>query len=308
MDNVLIDIIGRQSDNISHLDGPIFQDVKGWLIGVGENDVVVKCIKDGLEYLCEGQTACIWSSPKYALGETGTRKYKIPKAKDNNNKKLDGDEEEAEAEKEEYYTLPKNSSVLYEITVNSIVMDTSRLNPYFTIQKAMTKKNIANDLYQWEWLSGGPTREKSIRLYEKSGKSMQTLLDGTYFNSVEADHPQRKECRTIMLDSFNNIVAVYMRARRYQKAKDACKVVLKIDSNNLKALLRYAKICILDYRNPNNNNKSDETTTTTTTTTEDDVEDALKKAENAITYKDAAEEDELKKLKAQWKRKKAAQQ
>ena len=302
MDNVLLDIIGRQSDSIEHVDGPIFQDSKGWLVGVGENDVLVKALSEGLEHLCEGQTAYIWSSPKYALGENGTRKYKLPKKK-STKEKMDGDDDE---EKDEYYTLPKNSSVLYEVTINSIVMDTSRLNPYFTIQKAVTKKNIANDLYQWEWLSGGPTREKSIRLYEKSGKSMQTLLDGTYFNSVEQDHPQRKECRTIMLDCFNNIVAVYMRARRYQKAKDACKVVFKIDSSNLKALLRYAKICILDYRS--NPDKKSEDSATACTTTEEDVEEALKKCENAITYKDAAEEEELKKLKAQWKRKKAAQQ
>ena len=292
MDNVLIDIVGRQSNSREHVDGPIFQDVKSWLIGVGENDVVVKAISEGLEKLCEGQTAYIWSTPKFALGENGTRKYKIPKDP-KTNKNNDGDDET----KDEYYTLPKNSSVLYEVTISSIVMDTSRLNPYFTIQKALTKKNIANDLYVNEWLKTS-SREKSIKLYEKSGKSMQTLLDGTYFNSVEQDHPQRKECKNIMLDSFNNITAVYMRARRYTQGKESCKKVLNIDSNNLKALLRYAKICILDYRKESDS----------TTTSEEDVEQALKKAENAITYKDTTEEEELKKLKQQWKRKKVAQQ
>jgi tetratricopeptide (TPR) repeat protein len=284
MDNVLIDFIGRQSNDITHLDGPIFQSVKGWLVGVGEKDVLVKALAEGLEKLKEGDTAYIWSSAKWALGELGTRKHKVSSNTDSSSK---SGEAPTTTPQDQFYTLPINSSVLYEITVTSIVADTSRLNPYFTIQKALTKKNIANDLYQWEWASSGTTREKSIRLYEKAGKDMETLLDGTYFASVEPDHPQRKQCRSIMLDSYNNVIAVYMRAKRFAKAKDAAKVVLKLDKNNFKALLRLAKVCLLDP-----------------STSLEDSDKAISAAEQAIVYKDKEEEIEVKKLRAQWKRKK----
>jgi hypothetical protein len=282
-DNVLIDFIGRQSNDITHLDGPIFQSVKGWLVGVGEKDVLVKALAEGLEKLKEGDTAYIWSSAKWALGELGTRKHKVSSNTDSSK-----NGEAPATLQDQFYTLPVNSSVLYEITVTSIVADTSRLNPYFTIQKALTKKNIANDLYQWEWASSGTTREKSIRLYEKAGKDMETLLDGTYFASVEPDHPQRKQCRSIMFDSYNNVIAVYMRAKRFAKAKDAAKVVLKLDKNNLKALLRLAKVCLQDP-----------------STSLEDSDKAISAAEQAIVYKDKEEEIEVKKLRAQWKRKKS---
>jgi hypothetical protein len=54
--------------------------------------------------------------------------------------------------------------------------------PYFTIQKALTRKNIANDIYQHEWC---PPSKDAIRLYTKAAKDMQTLLQVTYFNQVE---------------------------------------------------------------------------------------------------------------------------
>jgi hypothetical protein len=154
-----------------------------------------------------------------------------------------------------YGLVPPKSNVMYEVTVTQKVMDTSRLNPYFTIQKALTKKKIANDIYQNEWCEPPKTNEdadceysmrRAIRLYTKAAKEMEALLQGTYFQNVEKDHPQRHESRQICLDSMNNIVAVHLKQKDYHEAKLAAVEVLKMDPNNIKALLRAAKAALND--------------------------------------------------------------
>lgn len=151
--------------------------------------------------------------------------------------------------------VPPNSSVMYKVKVERKVMDTSRLNPYFTIQKALTKKKIANDVYQNEWCPPPKTSEdpdcdhamnRAIRLYTKAAKEMETLLQGTYFRNVESDHPQKLESKQLLLDSLNNIVAVYLKQKKYHEAKLSAVEVLKVDPNNIKGLLRAAKAAILD--------------------------------------------------------------
>jgi hypothetical protein len=184
---------------------------------------------------------------------------------------------------------------MYEVTVTQIVLDTSRLNPYFTIQKALNRKNIANDIYQHEWClppkaKTDPTCEaamgRAIRLYQKTAKEMETLLGGTYFQNVEEDHPQRHQSSQLMLDSLNNICAVYLKQKEYNKAKQTAVEVLKLDRKNIKALLRAAKASLLDPAS-----------------TMEEVKAALKEAGEQITYKNPSEEKELKRLKTQLKRK-----
>ena len=268
-DNVLVNLVGRQSSVMGGrptLDGPIFQQAKGWLVGIGDLDAVVKALEYGMASMKAGETAYIWSHSMYNFGP-GIRKYKPQK-----------DAEE--------YCLPPDSNVVYGVTVVQVVADTSRLNPYFPIQKALTRKNIANDIYQHEWESGGKARERAIRLYEKAAKDMHKLLEGVYFASVEQDNPQRKQCRQIMLDCFNNVVAIYMSAKRYAKAREAAEVVLKHDSKNLKALLRNAKAAMMDP-----------------SVAQAEADEAIARAEKVVVYKDK-EEAEINKLRAQWKRRK----
>jgi len=186
---------------------------------------------------------------------------------------------------------------MYKVTVTQKVMDTSRLNPYFTIQKALTKKNIANDIYRNEWCPPPERSEdancehamkRAIRLYSNAAEDMEALLQGAYFKHVEEAHPQRDECRQILLDSRNNIVAVYMRKGEYNAAKEAAVEVLKVDPNNTKALLRAAKASLLDPAS-----------------SLDEVSEATKAAESAIATnsKDkSADEKELKRLKTQLKK------
>jgi hypothetical protein len=264
----MITFTARLAETRNDTDGPIIQQtVKSWLVGVGDGDVV-PALEMGIRFMETGQTAHIWAHSKYALGP-GIRRH-------------------------DAYTLPPNSNIMYEVNVSQIVMDTSRLNPYFSIQKALTRKTIANDIYQFEWSSSPSSADennmavaRALRLYQRAAADMQQLLGGVYFQQVEADHPQRDQARQIMLDSLNNIAAVQMRLLEYHKAKEAAVQVLQQDSKNLKALMRAAKAALLDPAS-----------------TMEEAQAALEAAENQVTYKNPNEEKELKTLRAQFKQKK----
>ena len=302
----MVDFIARYAETKDEIDGPIFQEAKGWLVVVGDGDVV-PALEMGIRFLLSGQTGRIWSHSKYSLGP-GIRTHKPTTSG-------------TTKEPVESYTLPPNSSVIYEVTVQQKVMDTSRLNPYFTIQKALTRKNIANDVFQNEWKVQPDTAiqkeqkstssqddvnenkdvasnnaaieadvsmamSRAIRLYQKAASDMETLLQGTYFQQVEEDHPQRHQARQVMLDCLNNIIAVHLRSEEYHKAKLAAVKVLEHDTKNLKALLRAAKAAMMDPAS-----------------TMEEAEVALAAAEKEIVYKDVKEEKELKRLRQQFKKK-----
>jgi len=277
---VLVGFEGRTAENRSVKDGLLFQKVSSWLVVVGDADVL-PALEMGIRYMRVGQTALIWSHSKFALGN-GTR---ITISEDSS--------------ANECGLVPPNSNVMYKVTVTQKVMDTSRLNPYFTIQKALTKKKIANDIYQNEWCKPPETSEsadcehamkRALRLYTKAAKEMETLVQGTYFNFVEEDHPQRHESRQILLDSLNNIVAVHLRQKKYHAAKLSAVEVLRIDPNNIKVLLRAAKAAMMDPAS-----------------TLEEASAAINAAESAIVSsskkKKSPNEKELKRLKNQLKEK-----
>jgi len=284
-DAVLIDFEAFLANDIAEADASvdsptakIFQQVKSWLVIVGEGDVI-PALEMGIRFMETGQTALIWSHSKYALGP-GTRAYSA----------ATGDGKSTVVP----VTVPPRSAVAYKVKVLQKVMDTSRLNPYFTLQKAETKKKIANDTYQHEWCPPPTSPDdpdcqqamaRAIRLYTKTAKEMETLLDGNYFAQVEKDHPQRKQAEKILMDSLNNITAVYLRQKEYSKAKQSAVNVLTFDSSNIKALLRAAKAALLDPAS-----------------SYEEVEAALKAADDEITYKNPQEEKDLKKLKVQSKK------
>lgn len=247
----------------------IFQRAQSFLVVVGQGDLP-EGLEVGLTNMKEGQTAYLFCHSKFALGE-GTRKY-------------------------QECVVGPNSNVVYQVTATQIVQDTSRLNPYFSLQKALTRKKIANDLYQCELLNltskeaadnkNEAARMQALKLYRQAGRDMKDLLDGTYFNSVEQDHPQRKECRQLMIDCYNNVVVIYMHCKQYTKALDAVEIAMKRDPKNLKAMIRNAKLHVLLASSEKKLKEADE---------------ALKLAENAISYRDKAEEAELKKIRVQYK-------
>ena len=258
-DTVLIDFEGRQCDdkNAPIESYPVFQTGKQMVVTFTDL-VLVKALEIALTHMQAGQTALVWSRSKYALGDTQARTC--------NN-----------------VVVPPSSNVVYKVTLLQVLMETGRINPYLPIQKALAQKNTANDLYQCEW----PGQcERTLTLYTKAARDMDTLLHGTYFSTVESDHPQRKQVKDIMLDCLNNIVAVHMRNKQYDQAYEATQQVLRRDANNVKALFRAAKSRMMDRK-----------------CSLGEQDDALCAAENVIIYKDK-EEVELKKLRVQWKKRK----
>ncbi|KAL3941217.1 MAG: hypothetical protein SGBAC_004392 [Bacillariaceae sp.] len=267
-DAVMIDFVARIADGRLSTDGPIIQEVKDWFIVVGDGDVL-PALELSIRFMDSGSTARVWSHSKYAFS-SGTRKHGKTQ-------------------------LGSNTNIMFEVTVSQIIVDTSRLNPYFTIQKAVSRKAMANDVYQNEWCpppnseqepSCDAAMSRALRLYKKTAQGMETLLGGTYFNQVEENHPQRLQATKVMLDSMNNIVAVYLRQKQYHEAKQSAIEVLKQDPKNIKGLLRAAKASLLDPAS-----------------TMEEVQAALSAAENEITYKLPQEEKELKRIKTQYQQK-----
>ena len=113
-DTVLMDLIGRQADHPDHLDGPIFQDVKGWLVTVGEPYCLIRALDDSITNLKEGETALVFLS---------SNKYYYPGISDGTNYLRTYKD----------YSLPADSSMIFELTVTKIVMDTSRLRLYHSL-------------------------------------------------------------------------------------------------------------------------------------------------------------------------------
>jgi hypothetical protein len=70
-DAVMIDFVGRLADDRSVTDGPIFQEVKGWFIMVGDGDVL-PALELAIRFMDTGSTARVWSHSKYAFS-SGTR-------------------------------------------------------------------------------------------------------------------------------------------------------------------------------------------------------------------------------------------
>jgi len=266
-DNVLIDITGRQADDKSITDGPIFQQVSGWLPGVTASadptPLLTPALYKVLTKLRAGDTALVWCESKHAL-------------KDAKRKLATGTE-----------TMAPNSNVLYKLTVSQIVMDTSRLNPYFTIQKATTRKAVANDWYGKQW-SHETSRRAALAVYKHVADQMDDMLDnGVYFRNVEADHPQRKQVKQLLVDCKNNIAAVYVRAGDVARARKAIKSALYVDSNNISALMRSARLEV-------------------TSGSKDEAGAALTAAEKAVTYQQPNEEKQLQTLRKQWRKKYSA--
>jgi hypothetical protein len=213
-DAVVVDIVGRYAKGKNDEDGPIFQEVKDWLVVVGEKDVL-PALEMGFRFMKVGQRAVVWSHSKFAYGP-GSRKH--------------GD-----------YELPPDSSVRFEITVKSVASSDPIVNePSFQIKIAKSKKAIGNDVYLHEW-SDGYGKARAKLLYKRAADMMEYL-----FQTVQDDDATRKEAIEILLDCLNNIAACHLRAKEFHQAKEAAVKVLLHDPNNLKGLIRAARAALLD--------------------------------------------------------------
>lgn len=211
-DTVVVDFVGRVSQSKHDKDGPVFQEVKDWLVTIGDKDVVPG-LEMGIRFMSVGNKSLVWSHSKFAFGPY-SRKH--------------GD-----------FELPPESNVMFEVTVKKIIPEAEQQKPQFTLQMGRSKKDIANDLYANEWDSG-TARQRALYLYEKAAKDLDYLLQ------ISEDEALKSETKELLVDCLNNVVVVHLRAKDYNKAKKAAVKVLQKDPDNFKALLRAAKAALLD--------------------------------------------------------------
>ena len=230
-DACIVDFVGRLAQNRDDEGGPIFHEAKDCLIVIGEK-YVNPALEMGVRFMHKGQSTVLWSHSKFAYG-LSTRKW-------------DG------------YELPPNSNVRYEITVKNIFSpkEESTDPDGFQLKLAMSKKLIANDMFKNELYNNTNqiSEQRALRMYSKAADEMLHLLQthGSRKEKEGADYKEEehkettKQASDIMLDCLNNVVAVYLKAKKYHEAKEAAVKVLTHDPSNFKALLRAARAAMLD--------------------------------------------------------------
>jgi tetratricopeptide (TPR) repeat protein len=139
------------------------------------------------------------------------------------------------------YVLPPNSDVVYNVRIKSLIKDENVLrDPEFQLKIALSKKQIGNDCYQYEW-SDGHGKSNALLHYKKGADLMMNML-----SEVDDDTDLKDRVLQVLVDCLNNVSAVYLRAKEYGKAKEAATQVIVRDPNNFKALIRAARAAIYD--------------------------------------------------------------
>mmetsp|Transcript_34465 Transcript_34465/g.79555 ORF Transcript_34465/g.79555 Transcript_34465/m.79555 type:complete len:393 (-) Transcript_34465:107-1285(-) len=218
---VYVNFVGKCVKNRDDTeDGPIFQEVKDWLVVVGDKDVT-PALEMGIRFMKEGETGLVYSHSKFGYGVYS---------------RTHGD-----------YTLPPDSNLLYEVIVTKVVSSPKEFSsPKFQLEIAQNKKLMGNDCYQHEWPGG---KDKALGLYQKGAETTSELLiqnDKNQEKGSNNDDAVRSQAQEILLDCLNNVAAVFLRAKEFGKAKEAATEVLRKDPNNVKALLRAARACMMD--------------------------------------------------------------
>jgi FKBP-type peptidyl-prolyl cis-trans isomerase len=217
----------KKLDDSNYDDGPIFHEANGWLLVIGEKDVV-PALEMGIRFMRLGETAMIRSHSKYAYGP-GQRDWKTSNGK---------------------YTLPANALVQYTVTLKNIVPSAELESRSFKLKLCQSKKLIGNDIYNNDHISSDNpyARSRALQVYQRSADMLTHLLlhHDSESNVDEVDSLDAEAARECLLACLNNIAAVHMRCQSYHAAKEACVAVLERGSTNVKALLRAAQAALLD--------------------------------------------------------------
>jgi len=235
-DGVIIDFTGHQLPSFdgdgTTTKGLPFIEKQGCLIALGDGDVV-----PGLEmatrFLRSGDKAIVKCRSKYAYGAGGRRADSSSKSN--------------------LKDLPPNSDVVFTVCIREIIPTRQLLqSDDIKLQLASSKKQIGNEIYQYEWDKHGLGKARALKLYGKARDSMIELIgeienrnDGDSASS-DTNNTTKQSAIVILVDCSNNISAVHLKAKSYGLAKDSAATVLQYDPNNIKALCRAARAAIFD--------------------------------------------------------------
>ena len=148
--------------------------------------------------------------------------------------------------------LPCNKNVIYRVYLQSIKPSKEDQSYSFRFKLAKQLKAAGNDYYKFEWTNnedGGIGKIKSIKAYNEASRELASLLkdikddtdSGTEQCNLEEAKRIGSEALSLLVDCYNNIAAVQLRAKDYVKVKEAAAEAIKLDPNNIKALCRAAK-------------------------------------------------------------------
>lgn len=200
-----------------------FIQARNWLITLGNGDILPG-LEMAIRFLKLNECGVVKCHSKYAYGPYGRKSFTesnsvIPE-------------------------LPPHANVIFKVKIKNIISqdDEQTKTASFIVKVFNEMKSIGNHYYKYDWVDpdGGSGKVRALKLYNTVCREGTTLLQDLDHGSKE-----RREALFIVVDSFNNISAVYMREKEYRKAKDAAANAIQLDPYNLKALCRAAKAAMM---------------------------------------------------------------
>lgn len=205
-----------------------FVHADNWIIKLGSANVV-----PGLEmatrFLSKGESALVKCHSKYAYYNG-----RLNSCQD------DGCKED----------LPDNINILFQVTLREIIPLGKAFKPSFRLKLGIHLKVMGNDAYKYEWIpsnQGGNGKTKALKLYGDASQELMSLMKDSDENisNENMDKEMKLQCMRNLVDCFNNIASVHLRAGDYGKAKEAATEAIKIDQDNVKALYKAAKASLM---------------------------------------------------------------
>lgn len=207
-----------------------FLQAKNWLITLGNGDVLPG-LEMSIRFLKLHQCGIVKCHAKYAYGPYGRKKQIIRDGKYGVILQTIPD-------------VPPNTNVIFKVKIKNILSqnDPKTQNNSFKIKLFQQMKKIGNHYYKYDWIGsdGGDGKVRALKLYNTISSNGFTLLQ-------ELDHgtSERRILYHMVVDSLNNISAVYLREKEYRKAMDAATKAIELDPYNMKALCRVAKAAMM---------------------------------------------------------------
>lgn len=142
--------------------------------------------------------------------------------------------------------LPTNARCYFRVRVNNIEPYMADQSYSFRLNIAKQLKAIGNDYYTNEWIEpkGELGKVKALRKYKASTEELMAMAKDLKEES-EKDITLEREVCSLLVDCFNNISTVHYRDKEYIKSKEAAIEVIKLDPDNIKALIRAGKSSLL---------------------------------------------------------------
>ncbi|KAM0071201.1 putative peptidylprolyl isomerase [Helianthus debilis subsp. tardiflorus] len=202
---VQVKLIGKLQDgtlfiNRGYDDGTELFDFKT------DEEQVIDGLDRAVMTMKKGEVAILTIAPEYAFGSTES--------------------------KQELAVVPPNSTVIYEIELNSFIKEKESwdMNTQEKIEAAGKKKEEGNSLFKaGKYLKASKRYEKAVKYIE-------------YDTSF--DDEEKKQAKVLKVSCNLNNAACKLKLKEYKQAEKLCTKVLESDSGNVKALYRRAQAYI----------------------------------------------------------------